>query len=71
MENLREKIPAQDMERMIEVLEQDPRAAYNKKPDYVYGMRFLEYDVRFTVSEDVLVVQDIINCTERSYIKIK
>ena len=70
-ENLRGKIPEKQMERIIEVLEQDPRASYNKKPDYVYGMRFLEYDIRFTVSEDVLVVQDIIQCTEGSFYKIK
>ena len=70
-EILREKILEKHIERIIEVLEQDPRAAYNKKPDYVYGMRFLEYDIRFTVSKNVLVVQDIIKCTEGSYCKIK
>ena len=70
-ENLRGKISEKHIERIIEVLEQDPRAAYNKKPDYVYGMRFLEYDIRFTVSENVLVVQDIIQCTEGNYFKIK
>ena len=70
-ENLRGKISEKHIERIIEVLEQDPRAAYNKKPDYVYGMRFLEYDIRFTVSENVLVVQDIIQCTEGHFCKIK
>ena len=70
-ENLRGKISDTHIERIIEVLEQDPRAAYNKKPDYVYGMRFLEYDIRFTVSENVLVVQDIIQCTEGHFCKIK
>ena len=59
------------MKCILEVLEQDPRASYNKKPDYVYGMRFLEYDIRFTASENVLVVQDIIKCTEGNYYKIK
>lgn len=70
-ENLMGKISEAHMGRIIEVLEQDPRAAYNKKPDYVYGMRFLEYDIRFTVSENVLVVQDIIQCTEGHFCKIK
>ena len=70
-EHLMGKIPEKQMKCILEVLEQDPRASYNKKPDYVYGMRFLEYDIRFTASENVLVVQDIIKCTEGNYYKIK
>ena len=43
------KLPEELRQAAIEVLAQDPRAAYNKKPDYVYGMAFAEYDIRFTV----------------------
>lgn len=43
-----------------ELLEQDPRAAYNKDPDYVYGMTYDVYDIRFTVSDNILTVCDII-----------
>ena len=54
------KLPEQLRESAVAVLKQDPRAAYNKKPDYVYGMRFGEYDIRFTVADGVLVVQDVV-----------
>lgn len=39
-------------EAVIGVLEQDPRAAYDKKPGYEFGMRFGAYDVKFTYSDD-------------------
>ena len=58
--NTPEKLPEGFRGSALEVLGQDPRAAYNKKPDYVYGMRFGEYDIRFTVQEEVLTVQDVI-----------
>ncbi len=52
------------------VLEQDPRAAYNKKPDYVYGMEYGGYDIRFTVIDHVLEVQEVIS-THRPWSKVK
>ncbi len=42
-----------------EVLAQDPRAAYQKKDDYVYGLRLGEYEIRFTVADGVLTVCDV------------
>lgn len=54
------KLPQQLQKSAVAVLKQDPRAAYNKKPDYVYGMRFRDYDIRFTVESEVLTVQDVI-----------
>ena len=70
-DELMEKIPKNLQTRILEVLEQDPRAAYNKKPDYVYGMRFLEYDIRFTVAQQVLTVQDIVRFRDEIYAKVK
>lgn len=70
-EELKEKIPEDICARMEDVLAQDPRAAYNKKPDYVYGMRFMEYDIRFVVEENVLMVRDVIEVTTESFRKIK
>lgn len=67
----REKLPADLQEKVMEVLKQDPRAAYNKKPDYVYGMRFSGYDIRFTVEEDVLCVKDVVEITNEAYQKVK
>ena len=70
-EKLMEKLPKDLQESVMEVLRQDPRAAYNKKPDYVYGMSFGGYDIRFTVQESVLTVQDVVEIVGHTYHKIK
>lgn len=53
-------LPKEKQTAALRVLEQDPRAAYNKQPDYVYGMEFAGYDIRFTVCEEILTVCDVI-----------
>ncbi|MCI7108235.1 MAG: tRNA (N6-threonylcarbamoyladenosine(37)-N6)-methyltransferase TrmO [Agathobacter sp.] len=53
------KLPPELRQTVVDVLAQDPRAAYNKKPDYVYGMAFADYDIRFVVSEGQIVVRDV------------
>ncbi|MGN1156104.1 MAG: tRNA (N6-threonylcarbamoyladenosine(37)-N6)-methyltransferase TrmO [Agathobacter sp.] len=70
-EKLMEKLPKDLQESVMDVLRQDPRAAYNKKPDYVYGMSFGGYDIRFTVQESVLTVQDVVEIVGHIYHKIK
>ena len=68
---LLQKVPEHLRESVMEVLQQDPRAAYNKKPDYVYGMTFSGYDIRFTVQEEVLTVQDVVKKDKDGFKKIK
>ena len=51
--------PVHLRQTVLDVLSQDPRAAYNKKPDYVYGMQFAGFDIRFTVEENTLTVAEI------------
>lgn len=68
---LLEKLPVDKRAAAWAVLEQDPRAAYNKKPDYVYGMSFAGYDIRFTVSDGVLFVQNVILLGDDAWNKIK
>lgn len=70
-ENLMEKLPESLRNSALEVLRQDPRAAYNKKPDYVYGMSFGGYDIRFTVQDNVLMVQDVLEIAKDSFQKVK
>lgn len=70
-EELQKQLPEEIREKALEVLRQDPRAAYNKKPEYVYGMRFAGYDIRFTVMENVLVVKEIVNLAECEFSSIK
>ena len=70
-EELLKELPENLRESALEVLQQDPRAAYNKKPDYVYGMSFSGYDIRFTVEDNVLTVQDVIPLSDETYRKVK
>lgn len=65
------KLPEKMQKSVIEVLKQDPRAAYNKKPDYVYGMNFSGYDIRFTVINDIVEVKDVVQIAMDGYEKIK
>ena len=65
------KLPEDVFNRVLDVLKQDPRAAYNKKPDYVYGMSFAGFDIRFTVQDDILYVNDVVQLDEKGYEKIK
>ncbi len=69
-EELLHRLPEHLRKSVQDVLGQDPRAAYNKKPDYVYGMSFGGYDVRFVVEKDVLTVKDVVPLID-GYHKVK
>ncbi len=65
------KLPEEIRQSAIDVLAQDPRAAYNKKAEYIYGMSFAGYDIRFSVSGNVLSVCDVTDMSQDGYKKIK
>jgi tRNA-Thr(GGU) m(6)t(6)A37 methyltransferase TsaA len=69
-EELLSRLPGELRAPAIEVLAQDPRAAYNKKPDYVYGMAFGDYDIRFTATEERIAVCDVVE-RGRGFMPIK
>lgn len=60
---LLERLPAEKRQAVLEVLAQDPRAAYNKQPDYVYGMAFAGFDIRFVVAKNRLTVCEVVRRT--------
>ena len=60
-EQMRDKIPENLLQPLIETLALDPRPAYQKDPQKVYGMPFGGYDVRFTVDGKNLTVIDIVS----------
>lgn len=70
-EELKQKLPEDLQQTVLEVLSQDPRAAYNKKPDYVYGMSFSGYDIRFVIEADTLVVKEIVDRQTSDWERIK
>ncbi|MBE5890248.1 MAG: tRNA (N6-threonylcarbamoyladenosine(37)-N6)-methyltransferase TrmO [Lachnospiraceae bacterium] len=59
-QELLERLPEDKRTAAFDVLAQDPRASYNKKPDYIYGLSFAGYDLRFTVSQNQLNVCDVV-----------
>lgn len=70
-EELLAKLPEELRKKAIDVLKQDPRAAYNKKPAYVYGMEFAGFDIRFMVQDEILTVIDVVDTTNQEYKKVK
>ena len=58
--DLLERLPEDKRKGALAVLAQDPRAAYHKQEDYVYGMSFAGWDLRFTVAFGVLKVIDVV-----------
>ena len=59
--DLLEKISEDKRNALLGILKNDPRAAYNKKEDYVYGLAYADKDVRFVVSDGVLKVLDVVD----------
>ena len=59
-DELRSKIPTHLYDSLFETLSLDPRPAYQKDPQKVYGMPFGGYDVRFTVDGNILTVIEIV-----------
>ena len=53
------KLPKEKRSALIEVLEQDPRPAYQHDPERVYGFPFAEYEVKFKVVGDELEIVSI------------
>jgi tRNA-Thr(GGU) m(6)t(6)A37 methyltransferase TsaA len=52
-------LPEDKREAAIGVLSHDPRPSYQKDADRVYGLSFAGFDIRFTVSENRLQVQEV------------
>ena len=51
---------AQDKrEGLLECLADDPRPSYQDDPARVYGMRFGDYELKFTVENGILTVQNV------------
>lgn len=61
-EELLSKLPKEKQVAVLEVLSHDPRPSYQNDPDRVYGLTFGNLDIRFTVKENTLLVQEV---TER------
>lgn len=59
-DDLLQFLPENKREAVVEVLSHDPRPSYQRKPGRIYGLRFSEFDIRFTVDENTLTVKEVI-----------
>ena len=57
--SLLEKLPENKRQAAIGILAHDPRPSYQKDSQRVYGVTFAGFDIRFTVADDLLTVQDV------------
>ena len=60
-EELLERVATAKREALIAILKQDPRPAYQKDPDRVYGFPFAGQEIKFTVDDErgVLTVRNV------------
>ena len=57
---LLKKLPENKRAAALQVLSHDPRPSYHADPDRIYGLRFSDFDIRFTVREQTLTVLDVV-----------
>jgi len=55
-DELMEKIPEKYRDDIIKILENDPRPSYHNDPCRIYGMNYADFEIKFTVSENMLKV---------------
>lgn len=58
-EELLKKIPAPKRAGIIGILKQDPRPSYQNDNERIYGVRYLNFDVKFRVNKNILTVIDV------------
>ena len=63
-EDLLNILPTEKQAAAIGVLSHDPRPSYQRKPDRVYGLAFAGFDIRFTVQDNRLTVQEVVAIKE-------
>lgn len=52
-------VPEEKRESLKQILSQDPRPSYQKKPERIYGMEYAGMEVRFRVQGDRLIICEI------------
>ncbi len=52
-------LPENLRDGVIDMLRLDPRPAYQDDASRIYGMRFDDYEIKFSVNDDTLTVKDI------------
>ena len=58
-EHLLALVPAEHREGLAGILRQDPRPAYQKDPERIYGFAYANMEIRFRVAEGILTVLSV------------
>jgi hypothetical protein len=58
-ETLLTKLPKEKRAGLLECLAEDPRPSYQEDPSRVYGMRFGEWEIKFSIEGEFLKVLSI------------
>lgn len=61
-EHLLNRLPAELQQSAIQLLSQDPRAAYDRDKHREFRVAYHGYDIVFLATEEGLLVTDVINC---------
>lgn len=54
------RVPEENREELLSILSHDPRPQYQRDPSRIYGLSYLNFDVKFRIEGDVLTVVDLI-----------
>ena len=52
-------IPSEKIAPLIKILESDPRPAYHNDPERIYGFPFSEFEIKFKVFDNRLIVTEV------------
>lgn len=58
-EDLLAMVPEEKREALLGVLAEDPRPAFHKDPERIYGMSFADLEIKFRVGSEGVLVTDI------------
>ena len=59
--SLQSAFSGEQVQALIKLLAADPRPAYQRDPERIYGMPFAGKDIRFRVADGRLTVQEIMD----------
>ena len=62
---LEQMLPEEHVGIIRDVLSQDPRPAYQNDPERVYGMEYMEYDIRFRIKGNELIICEVCKNIEK------
>lgn len=54
-------VPEQNHQELLDILSHDPRPQYQRDPERIYGLTYLNYDIRFRIDGQTLTVVEVVS----------